>query len=759
MWPSGFIMIKTSSHLFLYACVASIVLTAEALNEITSVNAVLAASSIRVPAQQDLQHASLSAVGKIAALIRQGYLKVIHGQLGYVDMVLLIAACSIFQGLRLWRGRSGTERNEGEIRDAGSPNHQASRRDRGWSMGATSLSGKNRLAIRCILRATADDVHGNLDTESTDPGLLKKHSSFKSYTTSIATYPSIRTFYRPHSQADKLPSKPTPLPLLVFIHGLGGSLAQFNPLLTSLVNVGPCLGVDLPGCGRSEFSPTSWEAYTPKALAELLWAVIAEHCAKDEGQGVVLIGHSAGCSFSALVAQAHQDVKVQALIGICPQAEPPSEEKIATFEKLLLVPSPIFNVWRTWDRRGGPESPSVARFVGKDADIEVKKLQERFNAQSRTPVWRRMAWGLLPRRGSSKSPDKGLPGLDVWGKLKIPVFLVGGEGDKITKTEEIMKIGRALGKLDRPYSSQLEVPQPALIEEGSEMNPEADIVSPEEKRQSTASHTELTWIGDQVPQIANIPSYSKKRRVLKTSILPDPASHALLYDPATYRTLSGLIQDFLAHHVDTRLSLAWQLQHLSTEGKWDVKNLKKWQAVEPVSEPIAGIFRAMKTLREIDDTHSPGIFVRNWKGKIKAVVDISHESPVYAPKGLEEGGIEYHKLPSVSKIPPTPEETKEFFQLVDRLRAPSKDLSPSSSQSSSPTLPSENEGLIGVHCHYGFNRTGFFICCYLIEKEGYGVQQAIDAFAISRPPGIRHAHFLDQLFVRYCVGLKRAPTM
>ena len=494
-------------------------------------------------------------------------------------------------------------------------------------------------------------------------------------------------------------------------------------------------------------------------MAELLWTVIVQYCARDKGQGVVLIGHSAGCSFSALVAQAHQDIEVLALIGICPQAEPPSEEKVATFEKLLLVPSPVFNIWRTWDRRGGPESPSVARFVGKNADIEVKKLQERFNAQSRTPVWRRMAWGALPIRGSSKASDRGLPGLEVWGSLRIPIFLVGGEADEVTKTEQIVKIGRALGRLDRLCSSQLEVRRPALIEEGSKVNGEVDHKSSGEKRQSTASHTELTWIAEELPRTANISSYSKKCRVLKTSILPNPASHALLYDPATYRTLSGLIQDFLADHVDTRLSLAWQLQHLSTEGKWDVKNLKKWQAVEPVSKPIAGIFRAMKTLREIDDTHSPGIFVRNWKGMIKAVIDISHESPVYAPKGLEEGGIEYHKLPSVSKIPPTPEETKDFYKLVDRLRAPSKDPSPSSSQSTAPTLPSENERLIGVHCHYGFNRTGFFICCYLIEKEGYGVQQAIDTFATSRPPGIRHAHFLDQLFVRYCVGLKRAPTM
>jgi hypothetical protein len=33
------------------------------------------------------------------------------------------------------------------------------------------------------------------------------------------------------------------------VHGLGGSLAQFHHLLTSLSNVASCFGIDLPGCG------------------------------------------------------------------------------------------------------------------------------------------------------------------------------------------------------------------------------------------------------------------------------------------------------------------------------------------------------------------------------------------------------------------------------------------------------------------------------------------------------------------------------
>ena len=683
----------------------------------------------------------------------------------------IILTCAFIEGIRsLWAHRLAGDRNHsstGAVRsERGGPLTQGMLGSRSSNFGKfTSALPPNIPFSCCILISFLADPH------DTDPGLLKKHSVFQSYATSVATYPSVRTFHRPHPQADKLPSRPTPLPLLVFVHGLGGSLAQFKAVLTSLVDVAPCLGIDLPGCGRSAFSPSTWSAYTCNALAELICVIIEEHTTPD--QEYVLIGHSLGCSLSALVAasflakEGRDSSRILGLIGICPSAEPPSEHKIKVIKALLYLPSPIFNIWRIWDRRGGPHSESVARFVGRDADIEVKKLQEKFNAQSRTPVYRRMAWGLLPRNDGSS----GMAGLDIWEKLKVPVFLVGGDADVITKVDGIAKIARALGRTDHtpPRDITSDVLSDGCV--GSEDGKPDDLVSPADKvarASSSKSNTETTVLCmEQIPETSQQNGslqYTHRRQVLKTTILPAPASHGLLYDPTTSRILSGLIQTFLCEHIDTRLSLGWQLQHLSTEGKWDVKNLAKWRAVNPVSEPVAGIFRAMKTLREVDEVHSPENFAEKWRGKIKAVIDISHESPVYDPKGLDDRGIEYHKFPTVSKIPPTEEETRDFAHLVDHLRSQPKSLTntPSATAAAPPPLSSplaQDKPLIGVHCHYGFNRTGFFICSYLIEKEGCPVQEAVDTFAKARPPGIRHAHFLDELFVRYCVGLKRVPTM
>ena len=535
-------------------------------------------------------------------------------------------------------------------------------------------------------------------------------------------------------------------------------MAQFKAVLTSLVDLAPCLGIDLPGCGRSEFAPATWPAYSSEALVELLQIVVAEHVIP--GQGVVLIGHSLGCSLSALVATSRKPSTAEGLdflglLAICPPPEIHPGLKVTILKLLLCLPDPLFNLFRAWDRRGGPLSASVSRFVGTEADIEVKKLQERFNVQSRTPVYRRMAWGLFPQAPKMT----GMATLQTWAALEIPIFLIGGEADQVTEAANVTKIVSAIR--ESRASAQGEIADerwPDLQHEYDSEGAKGSIGS-DLDISSAQSHNS----GERPSSQKHI-SYIHRLPVLKSSILPSPASHGLLYDPATSRTLSGLIQNFLSSHIDTRLSLAFQLQHLTTEGKWDVKNLEKWQLVAPISAPIGGLFRAMKTLREVDLKHSPEQFARQWRDKVNAVVDISHDSPVYDPKGLEDRGIEYHKFPTVSKIPPTRDEIKEFNILIDRIRnskseAQGTDVRSEDASSTERNPGSEEAGSIGVHCHYGFNRTGFFICSYLIERKHFTIHAAVDEFAAKRPPGIKHPHFLDELYVRYCVGLKRAPTL
>lgn len=627
----------------------------------------------------------------------------------------------------------------------------------GGTIAITSLSYFLFLN-RFKLDATQDN---KLETLASDPGLLKKHSTQRHYRAAEFDYPNVRTFYHPHPQATKLPTKPTPLPLLVFIHGLGGCIAQFAPLLTGLVNAAPCLAIDLPGCGLSAFEPRAPGAYTTDALAQLVAEAVREHIDSENGQKVILIGHSMGCSIATLLASSTSPLSsldshdVAGFIAICPKATPPSESQASRLRYLQYMPTGLFDLFRQYDRRGGLESASVLRYAGKEADDETKRLQLGFNEQSKSNVFLAMAFGCVPYYSQGEVTG-GLPGERIWSGLKVPTFCISGEADTVCPPANVEMIAEWLGRHASPTRNQSvdDIGLPTAAGEAplvgsNKVNAEDDTV----RATDNMTKPPQDVAAESRPVKGTPNSAYESHFVLKTTILPDPASHALLYATSTVRILSGLIQSFFATHIDHRLSLGWQLQHLATEGKWDVKNLQKWQAVQPVSDVIAGVFRVMKTLREVDEKHTPKVFVMEWGAQqgvfqgARMVVDLSHDSPVYDPKGLELGGIHYHKFPVVSKLPPTVDSVRAFIALVDTLRAQLES--------------EENPGgaLVFCHCHYGTNRSGFFIVCYLVERLGYRLQDALDEFAEKRPPGIKHEHFVNELYVRYCVGLQRRPTI
>ncbi|KAK4456477.1 hypothetical protein QBC42DRAFT_59763 [Cladorrhinum samala] len=611
------------------------------------------------------------------------------------------------------------------------------------------------------------------DPVKTDPPLLARHSEVvDSFTTSRATYPKIRVFYRKHQQADQLPTEPSPIPLLVFIHGLGGSVAQFNKVLTSLTSIAPCLAVDLPGCGRSKFSLTSWDAYTSDALVELLETVIDKY--REDGQRIILIGHSMGASLAALLANPRTSSKssisrhVLGLVAICPPASPPTS--LRTIKLALCISDLLFDLFRAWDRRGGLESASVRRFVGPEADEEAKRLQNLFNNQSRTPVWRRMAYGALPK-SKNGSLQGGMATPQDWSGLNIPVYLIGGEIDHVTPPSDIQKIVAVLEeKADpsdvKPTQGEGIVDAAAPIDTAPVVDPGTapstnnsssnnknnnnnNDSNPRNHVSESASSSSPSSPSDNQPStfstlpptpsnpIPSVPEFNLcPKKCVKSTIIPK-SGHGLLF---TAPTLPGLISDFLSQQITPRLSLAWQLQYLCRDGKWDVKNYEKWLKVPPVSDDIAGVFRAIKTLRGPDEVHCPRVFVKNWGAIIKDVIDISHDNPAYDPELLRQGGVRYHKFPTLSKVPPTEEEIRGFVGLVDEIREKQRQ----------DVDGGKGEARIGVHCHYGFNRTGFLVVCYLVERCGYTVREAIDEFKRARKPdGIRHAHFVDGLYMRY----------
>ena len=152
----------------------------------------------------------------------------------------------------------------------------------------------------------------------------------------------IRIFYAEHSLGSILP-KPTPL--TVFIHGIGGQINQFEPLLKYFCHVADVLALDLPGCGGSPLIDRNWNEYTTESLVELVHRVIED---KIRNRKVVLIGHSLGTLIAGRLALKLGE-KCLACVLLCPKAEISKQERKG-IQLVTTLPEFVFNIFRKRDR-------------------------------------------------------------------------------------------------------------------------------------------------------------------------------------------------------------------------------------------------------------------------------------------------------------------------------------------------------------------------------------------------------------------------
>lgn len=128
---------------------------------------------------------------------------------------------------------------------------------------------------------------------------------------------------------------------IVLVHGLGGSLANWDAVGAPLSEMGHTVALDLPGFGLSP-PASSWDL---ESHAEALSAFLA-----DLGPGVTLIGNSMGGLVSEMVA-ARQHDQVARLVLISP-ATPPR------------LPDPRLH-WPTAIRLALQATPGVGRLISR----------------------------------------------------------------------------------------------------------------------------------------------------------------------------------------------------------------------------------------------------------------------------------------------------------------------------------------------------------------------------------------------------------
>jgi mRNA-capping enzyme len=113
-------------------------------------------------------------------------------------------------------------------------------------------------------------------------------------------------------------------------------------------------------------------------------------------------------------------------------------------------------------------------------------------------------------------------------------------------------------------------------------------------------------------------------------------------------------------------------------------------------------------------------------------IDLTNTTRFYDKQEVEDEGCKYIKLQCRGHgETPSTEQTSTFIQLVHNFII---------------KHPLER---IAVHCTHGFNRTGFLIVSYMVQKMDFDLELAIETFAKMRPPGIYKSDYLKELYSRY----------
>lgn len=169
----------------------------------------------------------------------------------------------------------------------------------------------------------------------------------------------------------------------------------------------------------------------------------------------------------------------------------------------------------------------------------------------------------------------------------------------------------------------------------------------------------------------------------------------------------------------------------------------RWMNCPRKSKIIAEKFLAFKTplglrydaeIPEANRFQLPMLFayLQSLKVKLGLIIDLTNTNRFYDKAEVENSGIGHVKLRCQGHgETPTKEQVNTFIGICDKYF-------------------DQNPGqLIGVHCTHGFNRSGFLIIAYLIERDDWSVEAAVRCFAQCRSPGIYKPHYLHELVNRY----------
>jgi pimeloyl-ACP methyl ester carboxylesterase len=209
--------------------------------------------------------------------------------------------------------------------------------------------------------------------------------------------------------------------LIVFCHGLGGHIPQFEYQLKELEKYYSVLAIEYTGHGKT-FGSDNMDDYTAASFAKQVSdAIKANEC---PGQKIVLVGHSYGCIVSLTLANHHKDLDIAGLVLLAPFGFI-DEPQLAKFQKLGRLPTAFLNFYRSIvDRFGGLNSISVRRAFGKNVSEQVKERQYSYNCSTKTETVKKTLAATT------------LFSEEEYRDIKMPVMIISGALDTLSKLGE-----------------------------------------------------------------------------------------------------------------------------------------------------------------------------------------------------------------------------------------------------------------------------------------------------------------------------------
>ena len=223
-------------------------------------------------------------------------------------------------------------------------------------------------------------------------------------------------------------------PLFVLLHGFGASTYSWRDVLDDFAELGDVVAYDRPAFGLTE-RPTSWEGASPygvDAQMDLVQGVIEEFA--DEGQPVVLVGHSAGGTLAAEFALRKPD-QVSGLILVAP-AILTSGGGPSWLSFLYDIPQ-IDRIGPLLVGGIATSGEDLLERSWHDPSKLTAEIREAYRAPLRIEGWEAAFWEFqkAPRTFTVTANPAG---------ISVPTSIITGDDDRVVATEDSLALAELI---------------------------------------------------------------------------------------------------------------------------------------------------------------------------------------------------------------------------------------------------------------------------------------------------------------------------